>query len=112
MMAMKSSGESVVRSSEVRGQTEPPHAVGAAQEVDVVQLLVQLVAADLGQVVPLGVEEQPVQDLPGGLRARRLAGTQQVVDAGQRLLLAGGRVALQRVADDVGFFLHGDDRRP
>jgi hypothetical protein len=94
----------------VRGglQTQPPHAIGPAQEVDVVQLLVQLEPAHLGEVVPLGVEEQPAQDLPGGLRAGRLAGAQQGVDPGEGVFLSRGRVALQGVAHDVGFFLHGD----
>ena len=40
------------------------------------QLLVDLVATDLGEVVTLRVEEQPVEQRAGGLDRRRLAGTQ------------------------------------
>ncbi len=92
-----------------RGQGEPSHAVGAAHQLDVVELLVQLEATDLGQVVALGTEEEPAQDFTRGLAARRLARTQKLVDARQRVILAGRRVALERVAGDVGVLLHGDD---
>ena len=72
------------------------------------QLLIELVASDAGQVVTLGVEEQLVQDLARRIRARRLAGPQQVVDAVERFLLRLGRVLAQRVAHDVGLVLLRD----
>ena len=53
------------------------------------QLLVDLVAADLGQVVALGVEVEVVQQRLGGLAGRRLARAQLAVDVEQRVVLAG-----------------------
>ena len=47
------------------------------------QLLVELIAADLGQVVSLGVEEQAVDQGIGRLHRRRLAGAQLLVDLEQ-----------------------------
>ena len=108
-MAMKSSLHRV--SQESLGSLQAPllHLLLAAQEPHVVELLVQLVAADAGQVVPLGVEEQAAEDVPGRLRTARLARADQGVDPGLGLLLGPGVVLLQGVADDVRLFLQGDD---
>ena len=52
------------------------------------ELLVDLVAADLGQVVALGVEVVVVQQRLRGLARRRLARAQLAVDVEQRVVLA------------------------
>ena len=59
------------------------------------QLLVDLVPADLGQVVALGVEVVVLQQRLRGLAGRRLARAQLAVDVEQRLVLGGGVVLLQ-----------------
>src|SRR3954447_22467889 len=59
------------------------------------ELLVHLVAADLGEVVALGVEEEVLQQRLRGLTRRRLARAQLAVDVQQRLVLAGDVVLLQ-----------------
>ena len=64
--------------------------------------LVQLVAADLGQVVALGIEEEPAEQVAGVLERRRLARALLLEDLDHRLLLAGGRVLLERVRDVDG----------
>ena len=76
------------------------------------ELLVGLVAADLGQVVALRVEEQVLQQRLGRLARRRLARTQLAVDVEQGLvgradvvLLEGGEQRLgpgEVLADAVG----------
>ena len=60
------------------------------------QLLVDLVAADLRQVVALRVEEQALQQRAGGIDGGRLAGAEALVQLDQRLFLRGGRVAVER----------------
>ena len=62
------------------------------------ELLVDLVAADLGQVVALGVEVEVVEQRLRGLAGRRLARAQLAVDVEQRVVLAGGVVLLQGLA--------------
>ena len=74
----------------------------AGVEVDVeVEAGVQLVAADPGQVVALGVEEQLLEQRPGGVDRRRLARPLLLEQLDQRALLGLGRlgVGLDRVAD-------------
>src|SRR5215207_6995409 len=71
---------------------------GALRHVDH-ELLVHLVAADLGEVVALGVEEEVLQQRLRGLTRRRLARTQLAVDVQQRLVLAGDVVLLRRGQD-------------
>ena len=74
------------------------------------QLLVDLVATDLGQVVTLSVEVEVLQQGAAGLDARRLTGTDLLVDIQQRLVLVGdltvlvqgggqSRVGLELLAD-------------
>ena len=53
------------------------------------QLLVVFIAADMGQVIAFGVEEEGIDQVCGGFHRRRLAGAQLVVDLDQRLVLAG-----------------------
>jgi hypothetical protein len=66
------------------------------------QLLVDLVAADLGQVVALGLEEEAVQELAAGLGAGRLARAQAPVDLDQRVLFGLGVVLLQGAHHGLG----------
>ncbi len=74
-------------------------------EIDVeMQAAVELVAPDAGQVIPLGVEEQLVQERSRGVDRRRLARALLLEQLDQRALL-GPRdlgVRLDRVADVVG----------
>ena len=58
------------------------------------QLLVDLVAADLGQVVALGVEVEVLQQGAAGLDARRLTGADLLVDVQERLVLGGDLAVL------------------
>jgi hypothetical protein len=74
------------------------------------QALVQLVAADLRQVVPLGVEEQRLEQVPGVVECRRLTGPLLLEDLDQRLLLAGRRVLLERRVDEVAVVEQLEDR--
>ena len=71
-------------------------------EVDVqVQARVQLVAADPGQVIALGVEEELVQQGLGGVDRGRLARALLLEQLDQRALLVAGRVGVggDRVPD-------------
>ncbi len=63
------------------------------------ELPVDLVAADLGQVVALGVEVEVVEQVARSLGGRGLGGTQLLVDVEQRLLLRGDGVLRQGLAD-------------
>ena len=74
----------------------------AGVEVDVeVEARVQLVAADPGEVVALGVEEELLEQVPGGVDRGRLAGTLLLEQLDQRALLGLRRlgVGVDRVAD-------------
>ena len=64
------------------------------------EALVQLVPADLGQVVALGVEEERVQQVPRVLDRRRLARALLLEHLDQGLVLACRRVLLERVHDE------------
>ncbi len=61
--------------------------------------LVQLVAADLRQVVALGIEEQRPQEVARVVERRRLTRTLLLEDLDQRLFLARRRVLVERVLD-------------
>ena len=61
--------------------------------------LVELVAADLRQVVALGVEEERAQEVARVVERRRLAGALLLEDLDERLFLARRRVLLERVLD-------------
>ena len=71
-------------------------------EVDVqVEPRIQLVAADPGQVVALGIEEELLEQRVRGVHRGRLAGTLLLEQLDQRALLVPGRVGVRgdRVAD-------------
>jgi hypothetical protein len=65
----------------------------------VAELLRDLVPSDLGEVVPLRVEEEVGEQLARGVGGRRLARAQLAVDVDERLVGALGVVLLERVAD-------------
>ena len=99
----------LLRDAQRLGQADEPlderEDVQRREHADVVgyvdlEPLVQLVAADLRQVVALGVEEEPAQEVARVLERRRLAGTLLLEDLDDRLLLACSRVLLQRVRDE------------
>ena len=60
---------------------------------------VHLDAADRGEVVALGIEEQRVEHGLGGVERRRLARTHDAVDVEQRVLARHVLVDIERVAD-------------
>src|SRR5699024_7263629 len=62
------------------------------------ELLVDLVATDLGQVVSLRVEVEVLQQRLGRLLRGRLTGAQLAVDVQQRVVGTRGGVLLERVA--------------
>src|SRR5207253_367420 len=64
------------------------------------EALVQLVPADLCQVVALRIEEEGTQEVPRVVERRWLAGALLLEHLDQGLLLAGGGILVERV-DDV-----------
>ncbi len=68
----------------------------------VVELLGDLVTADPREVVPLGVAEERLDEVLGGLDRGRLARAQLAIEIDQRLVAVVGGVALDRVADRLG----------
>jgi hypothetical protein len=66
------------------------------------ELLVDLVAADLREVVALAVEEQVLEQRLGRLAGRRLARAQLAIDVEQRLVAGGDVVLLQRGEQRLG----------
>src|SRR5207249_6206368 len=72
--------------------------------------LVQLVAADLREVVALGVEEERPEQVARVVERRRLAGALLLEDLDQGLLLAGGGVLLERVDDEERVVEQGQNR--
>ncbi len=68
----------------------------------VAELLVELVPADPGEVVALGVLEQRLDETAGRLDGGRLTGPQLAVQVEQRFLTVVRGVALERVADRLG----------
>ena len=64
------------------------------------QLLVDLVAADLGEVVATRVEVEVVEQGLGGVDVRGLAGAQLAVDVEQGLFLRGDGVLLEGLEED------------
>ena len=77
------------------------------------QLLVELIATDLGQIVSLGIEQQTADQGIGAVDCRGLAGTQLFIDLEQTCFHALGGIALQRRlqvlfrAQQVGDFVVG-----
>ena len=74
------------------------------------EALVQLVAADLGQVVALGIEEERAQQVARVVERRRLTRALLLEDLDQRLFLARGRVLLERRLDEVRVVEQLEDR--
>jgi len=72
--------------------------------------LVELVTADLRQVVALRVEEQRLEQVAGIVEGRRLAGPLLLEDLDQRLFLAGRRVLLEGLRDEVRVVEEREDR--
>src|SRR3989304_1561124 len=72
---------------------------GALGDADV-ETLVELVAADLRQVVALGVEEERPQEVARVVERGRLAGALLLEHLDQGLFLARGRVLLERHRDE------------
>ena len=66
------------------------------------ELLVRLVAADLGEVVALRVEEQAVEQRARRVNRRRLARTETLVQLDERLFLGGRGVAIERAQNHLG----------
>src|SRR5205085_12104219 len=64
------------------------------------QALIELVAADLRQVVALRVEEERLQQVAGVVERGRLPRSLLLEDLDQGLLLARGGVLLERVDDE------------
>src|SRR5207302_11163835 len=64
------------------------------------EALVELVAADLRQVVALGVEEERAEQAARVVERRRLARALLLEDLDQGLFLAGGGILLERVDDE------------
>ena len=59
------------------------------------EFLVELIPAHYGEIVPPGVEEEPVYQGLGGLHRGRLTGTEAAVDFQHRVLIALAGVLLQ-----------------
>ena len=66
-----------------------------------VQLDVELQAADAREVVLARIEEHAFEQRRSGVQRRRVAGTQLAVDLDQRFLGLAHGVAAKRVGDDV-----------
>ena len=60
---------------------------------------VELHAADIGEVVALGVEEEVVEEVLGSVAGRRLTGSHHAVDLHQRLEAVAGGIDAERVGD-------------
>ncbi len=73
------------------------------------ELLVDLVPADLGEVVALRVEVEVVQQRAGGLGGDLLARTELAVDVAERVFLREDRVLRQRLFDRVEAGELGED---
>ena len=73
------------------------------------ELLVQLVPADPGEVVPLRVVEQRVDQAARRLDRGELAGTQLAIEVEQRLLAILCGVLVHALADHVDAVEQGDD---
>jgi hypothetical protein len=92
----------------VRDRQEVGRRQRRALRVDVQrQAPVHLVAAHLGQVVALLVEEQALEQGLGDFLVRGIARAQQAVEATQRLVLGAAGVLAQRVEDQAGL-VQGD----
>src|SRR5262249_48254145 len=64
-----------------------------------IELVVDLQASYAGQIVLLRIEEEIVEKLARGIRGRRIARTETLVDLDQRLFLSRDLVRKDRIAD-------------
>src|SRR5205823_9480081 len=71
---------------------------------------VQLVAADLRQVVALGVEEERPEEIPRVVERRRLTRALLLEDLDQRLVLVLRRILVERVDDEDRVVEEAEDR--
>ena len=71
----------------------------------VVQLDVELHAADAREIVLARVEEHALEQLSGGVESRRIARAQLAVDFEQRVVLALHRILAQGGGNDVAGFV-------
>ncbi len=74
-----------------------------------VELLVDLVTADAGQIVALRVEQQALEQAAGGIHGGRLARAQTTVNLDEGVLASEGSIALKRALDDIGVTEQLDD---
>ena len=65
------------------------------------QLLVDLVTADPAQIIPFGVEEEPLDERAGVGGGGRVAGAQAAVNVLERFLFVLGRVLFEAFDDDA-----------
>src|SRR5690606_35576795 len=89
----------------LRGLDDVLAAEDALFEINIhAELLVDLVAADLAEVVALGIEEEALEERLGVGGGRGLAGTETLVDFLEGFLLVAGRVLFEGAHD--GTFVH------
>ena len=74
-----------------------------------VELLVDLVTTDAGQIVALRVKEQALEQAAGSVHGGRLARAQATVDLDKGILAGEGGVALQGALDHIGVAEQLDD---
>ena len=96
--------ESLDERDDVEGRQNPD----VLGHVDL-EALVQLVAPDLGQVVSLGVEEEPAKEVPCVVERRRLTGALLLEHLDDSLFLAGRGVFLEGVRDVDGVLEQCED---
>ena len=73
------------------------------------ELFIGLVAADLCEVVTLGVEEQAVEQRARGVDRRRLAGTETLVQLDESFVFRGCRIAIEGTQNHLGASENFDD---
>ena len=96
---------------DVRQRDREVEALEPEERVFLRELLRDLVATDLGEVVPLRVEEEVLQEGAGGVGGRRFARTELAVDVDEGFVDGCRVVLLERVAHRlVGATLFVDDQ--
>ena len=73
------------------------------------EFLVDFVAADLGEVIALGIEEQTLEQAARGIDRGRLARTQATVQLDEGFLTRGRRILLERALDHLAIAEQVDD---
>ena len=74
-----------------------------------VELLVDLVTTDAGQIVALRVEEQALEQAAGSIHGGRLARAQTTVNLDEGVLASEGGIALEGALDHIGVAEQLDD---